>query len=1457
MFAKFSVKRPYTVLVGVILVIVLGVVSFIRMTTDLLPDMSLPYVIVVTTDMGASPEEVEADVTAPIEAAMATTSNIKNVTSASYDNYSMVTMEYEQNVNMDSLIIEIQQKLDQLAGSFPDTVGAPMIMQIDPDMLPVMTVSADVEGLDQGELSTYITDDLVPTLESIEGVASVSATGVLDEDIQVTMEQDKIDALNEQILSKIDEQFADAEQELNDAEDKINSGKQQLENGMGELSGSLSAANNEVNNQQLELYKGETQLETGLSTLEQTKGLLEKAIPVLKDVYNNYLEQRDEINTIVDKADQEREELLIQVQELIKASENFKMPTGIELPGSIGQSGSTESTEQPGSTEAGSADSTEQSGSTETGSAEIKELADSTEPGSTESTGQAGSTETSGTDSTTQPGTAEQNQAVLLAQIQALLQQAGITDTTTIMTQIQGVLQQGNLTQEELITQIQTIIQQAQNNSGSTSGDTSTGSGSSTNNGENGSGSSTDSGGTGSDSSTNTANPMTQILTALEEQLQTELSLEMLEQAGISVDTFDEIPALISTLSGKVVEMNTAIATMKSAKTQLADGKTALSDAMQKIEETKISSILEMSNGYADLVVAASQVELGKTQLEQAKESAEESADLTNILTADMLGNLLVAQNFSMPAGYVGEGDDQYLVRVGDKIASKNELENTILMDIGMEGINPIRVSDVATVEMFDNSGESYSKVNGNPAIMLSIEKQTGYSTGDVTDRVLEKFDALEKENPNLRFVVMMDQGVYIDMIVNSVMENMIMGAILAIIVLILFLKDFRPTIVIACSIPLSVIFAIVLMYFTGISLNIISLSGLALGVGMLVDNSIVVIENIYRFRSEGYSVKKAAVEGASQVTGAIIGSTLTTVCVFAPIIFTEGITRQLFVDIALTIAFTLTASLVVAMTFVPMMAATTLKKTKEIKQPFMDKVISGYEKLLRLVLKWKPLVFIVAIALLFVSMAAAFSRGMTFMDMNMESGQISVTVGPKEDETLEFEELTALADEVVEIISTIDGIETIGAMTGGSSLSMMGGSSESVSMYLLLEEDTEVTSAEIQKQVEELTSELNCSVSVDNSSTDMTALMGSGITVQIKGRDIEKLQELAGVVAKLVENTEGTVDVEDGLDNTTASFTVSVDKEKAAEYGMTVAQVFQLVYAKMASDTSATTISTDLNDYQVYVKGEEQAEVTLNDIKNLTFTYTDKITGDEEEVSLTTIANFKEGLSMNSISRDAQTRYISVSAGIDEEHNVTLVSNEIQKELEKLDLPEGYSVEMTGEDEMINESMNQLYLMLLLAVIFIYLIMVAQFQSLLSPFIIMFTIPLAFTGGFFALYFSGFEVGVIAMVGFVMLAGIIVNNGIVLVDYMNQLRREGMEKKEAIVEAGKTRLRPVLMTALTTILAMSTMALGLGEGSEMMQPMAIVEVGGLVYGTLLTLFVVPCIYDAFNRNKSMVEEEL
>ena len=1374
MIPKYSVKRPYTVLVAVVLVIVLGVVSLMRMTTDLLPPMNLPYVIVVTTDVGASPEEVEKDVTSPIEAAMATTSNINNVSSMSYDNYSMVILEYEQSTNMDSAMIEIQQQLDQLTGQFPDSAGSPIIMQIDPDMMPVMIASADVDGMDQAEISNYVDNELLPLLESIEGVASVTATGVLDTDLQVTMNQEKIDALNEQILSKIDARFTDAQAELDKASSKIDSGKKKLSDSEKEMGSQLGAGENEIINNKIQLFNTEADLTTQLSDLQKSQSSMDGAIKSLQSAYDGATQLQSAIDGLqkakdgVSQAKSGAKQLYAMKQQLAAL-----VPTwGGTLPTDYDTFITTlEST--------------------------VNYMKMSTDP-------------------------ATQAKA---AQMEQMLTGLKSSMTPEIYKALVASASESDFVAYMESTAIAQINAQA---------------------------------GTSYTSESDIASQIVTLQSKLDDiNVMLTSQASSFADAGVTLTSYKDIPAAISKLSESKTQIATGIATIESAQTQVADGKTSLDDALVTLNESQISGIMEMSRGYADLAVAANKIEEGQSQLDDAKEQAKDSADLNTILTMDTLKNLLTAQNFSMPAGYVTEGNEQYLVRVGDEVTSKADLENLVLMDLGMDGIEPIKLSDVADIEYIDNSGDSYSKVNGNPAVMLSIEKQTGYSTGDVTDRLLDKFDSLEKENTALHLSVLMNQGIYIDMIVKSVVENMIVGAILAIIVLLLFLKDIKPTLVIACSIPLSVVFAVVLMYFTNITLNIISLSGLALGIGMLVDNSIVVIENIYRLRGEGYSIRKAAVEGASQVTGAIIASTLTTVCVFAPIIFTEGITRQLFVDIALTIAFTLAASLLVALTFVPMMAAGLLKNAKEIRHNFFDKVKDFYGKILAVCLRFKPVVFIAVIVLLGTSVVAAFSRGYSFMDMNMETNQISATISAKEDETLTFDELTEMADEVVEKALTIDGIETIGAMAGGSALSMMGSSStDSISMYMILDEESEVSSAEVTAQLDELTRDMDCEVTTDTSASDMTALMGSGLTINVKGNDLDKLQELAGKVAKVVENTKGTVDVDDGLDNTTPSFTISVDKEKAAKYGMTVAQVFQLVYGEMASSTSATTISTDVNDYQVYVQSEEQSDVTLDDIKNLTFTYTDR-EGNETEVALSDIAQFEEGYTLGTINRDAQTRYISVTAGVDDDHNVSLLSNEIQKELEKIDLPEGYSIEMAGEDEMIADAMNQLYLMLLLAVIFIYLVMVAQFQSLLSPFIIMFTIPLAFTGGLFALYFTGNEVSVVAMIGFVMLAGIIVNNGIVMVDFINQLRRGGMEKKDAIIESGKTRLRPILMTALTTILSMSTMAVGLGEGSEMMQPMAIVTVGGMLYGTLLTLIVVPCIYDAFNRNKSMVEEDL
>lgn len=1253
MISKYSVKKPFTVLVGVILVIVLGVVSLSRMTTDLLPDMSFQYALIITTDMGASPQEVESDVTAPIESAMATTSNIKHVSSMSYNSYSIVTCEYEQDANMDSVVIEIQQKIEQVKASWSDGIGTPTIMQINPDMLPIMMTAVDMDGKSESEITDYVENELIPAIESTEGVASVTATGELTEQIEVTLDQNKIDALNEKIHNAVLAKFDDAREKLDSADSQIKQGQSAISNASDQISEGVDT----IKDQKTQLSDQKSQLESTLAALNEQKSQLETIQSGISSFMNDTL-----------------------YTETIPSLEKAK-----DMPGGDAAKASLEQID--------------------------KQIAE---------------------------------------------------------------------------------------------------------------------------------------------------KFSGLSELGITVNGYADMPQAASTVAKTLVQVNTGIEQCQSGLEKISEGEIALNDAMDELNSQAAISSITIGQQSAQLATAAASLENSKTQLEESENSALDKSDLNTVLSIDTLSQLLTAQNFDMPAGYVNDADGtQYIVQVGDKVKSVDDLNNLVLMDMNMDGIDPIRVSDVANVEITDNSGDNYAVINGNPGIILSMEKQTGYSTGDVTDRLLDKFDSLEKQNDGLHTTVLMNQGIYIDMVVSSVLQNMIVGAILAIIVLFLFLKDIKPTLVIAASIPLSVIVAVVLMYFTNITLNIISMSGLVLGIGMLVDNSIVVIENIYRLRGEGYSVKKAAVEGAGQVAGAIFASTLTTVSVYAPIIFTDGITRQLFVDLALTVLFTLMASLLVALTFVPAIASGMLKKTKDIKHPWFEKFKDWYGRILAVCLRYKPVVFIVAIALLLGSGALCLSKGMTFMDMDMESDQISLTITAKEDEKLDFDELTAMSDQVIDKISDIKGIDTIGATAGGNStMSLMNSGTDSVSMYVLLDENKKVSSDDVISEIEDRTKDLDCEVTADSSSMDYSAYFGSGISVKIKGNDIDKLQELASQVAEVLEGTEGVVDVDDGLKDTTNELKITVDKEKAAKYGYTVAQVYKLISDDISSSKSVTTISADIKDYEVYLQTQEQSDVTVDDIKNMTFTYTNQ-DGDESDISLSDICTIEQTQTLSTIHRDSQTRYITVSGSVDEDHNVTLVSDKVKSKLDKIDMPEGYSASMEGEDETINESMSQLVLMLLLAVVFIYLIMVAQFQSLLSPFIIMFSIPLAFTGGFIALFITGNELGIISMLGFIMLAGLIVNNGIVLIDYINQARRQGMKKHDAIIDAGKTRVRPILMTAMTTILAMVTSAIGIGGGSDMIKPMAITIIGGLVYGTILTLIVIPCIYDAFNRGKNMVEEDL
>lgn len=1270
MLSKFSVKKPYTVVVGIVLIIILGIVSFRDMTVDLLPSMNLPYAIVMTTYPGASPEEVEEIVTKPVEQTMATVSNIKNIQSISSENASTVMLEFEQTANMDSVTIEMRENLDQISGFWPEEIASPMIMKLNPDMLPVLVTAVSAKGKDAVESSRIIEDEVIPEVESVEGVASVMATGNITETVEVTLNKEKIDGLSDDIQEEMQAQLDEAKRALDEAKDQVQSGKNALASGKNQASSGIGQAEAQISIKSEELKQAQLEITEKMAQLNVSETQLNQSYAVVKagrEAAEAQLESLEDTKESYDKA-------VARLEELNKKGDNL----------------------------------------TEEEKAEKAQL-------------------------------------------------------ESLTAKLKPIVATYEATKEELTAALAKLVEQ-------------------------------------------------------EEDLE-----DAKEQMAAGKKQLEDM------------------------QTQVNNGAMTLAEARGQLASAQLETAVGLGEGAAQLTAGQTALALQEAQMEAASKEAEASLDTDSILSAATIEAMLGAQNFRMPAGYVNEEGIDYLVRIGDKFESVDEMKNLILLD--MEGIDPIKLSDVADVAVVNNADETYAKINGKPGVMLSIQKQTGYSTGDVSHRVQNKLEELKKEHKNIKVVNLMDQGVYIDMIVDSVLDNLIYGAILAILILLVFLKSIRPTFVIACSIPISIMAAIVAMYFSGVTLNIISLSGLALGVGMLVDNSIVVIENIYRMRNEeGASAKKAAIEGARQVSGAILASTLTTVCVFLPIVFTKGITRQLFVDMGLTIAYSLLASLLTALTIVPMMSAGVLRKTEEKETKIFGKIRNIYGNILEKALDHKGYVIVGAFVLFVGSIALALSRGTEFMP-TMESTQISMTLETEKGTSLE--DTAKEADKVMDEVGKISDVEDVGALVSTSDLMGTQTVTNQVSFYAITNENPKLSNKELQKEIEKRTKDVDGELTIHMSNMDMSALGSAGVNVQIQGKDLDKLQEISSDVKKIVADTKGTQNVFDGTEENGEELRISVDKEKAAKYGLTVAQVYQELYGELAEPKQAMTLGTDTYDYDVYVIDDDREKLTRQDVKDMVISAKQQ-DGTSKDVKLSEIASFEDTTTLQSINHFAQNRYMSVTAEIKEGYNIGLVSNQLKQKLEKYKTPEGYEIKMAGEDETINEAMTELFKMLGLALVFMYLIMVAQFQSLRSPFIIMFTVPLAFTGGLLALWLAGMSVSVIAMIGFVMLSGIIVNNGIVFVDYTNQLIAGGMLKKEALVTAGKTRLRPIIMTALTTILGLFTLAMGVGMGADMVQPMAVVTIGGLIYGTILTLVVVPCIFSLFHkREKARLVEEM
>ena len=1333
MLPKLSVKKPMTIFVAVIVVIVLGIVSVFKMTPDLLPNMDFPYAIILTTYPGQTPETVESVVTKPLEQSLSTIDGVKTITSTSSDNYSMLTLEFEDGTNMDTATVDMRGNLDTIKDAWPDGVGSPYLMKINPNMMPVAMIAVDYDGYDTVQISDYVNNELKNQLEGIDGVASVSTKGIVTQKENVIISQTKIDALNAKINDALNDKFGDAEKKISDAKKELQDNISKAEQGSDTIEQSI----NDLNSQQEEVAKqladAQGKAQSGYTEILNAKMQLldqQQSLTATKQTLTIAYQTLTQIKEKLDSLQDEKAQLTQQIEAFEKIYNDYKDA--------------------------------------------LSKLAN--------------------------PDLTDEQ----LAQVRAIL------------AKIDEELDKYGFPKEELEERL--------------------------NNAKN--------------ALTNVDKAITQTVEALKGLDTTEEKLD---------DTIAEIADKISQVDGGITQIAAAVK-------GLDNNTVSVNQALSEIEKQQSLAAYQLSGGLSALNTKQSEVNSALTQLNSAqeelksasdelsdqKDKAKKAADMTNTVTISNVSNILTAQNFSMPAGYVSDDENiKYLVRVGDKIDGDKEMQSLALFDTGIDGIGVVKLSDVADVFIADDSDEVFTKINGNSGVVFSFSKQSDAATATVSENIAKKLNSLTQENEGLHFTTLMDQGDYIDIIINSVLQNLLMGAVLAIIILYLFLRDIKPTLIVALSIPVSVIFALVLMYFSGVTLNMISLSGLAISVGMLVDNSVVVIENIYRLRNLGVPPVKAALNGAKQVAGAIASSTLTTICVFFPIVFIEGLTRQIFMDMALTITYSLLASLIVALTLVPAMGQRMLRKVKPVKHGMFDKMLGGYEKSIRFVLNHRAIALIVAVVLLFGSMFGAVARGFSFMP-NMASTELSVTVSL--DDSATMDDTIDAAQNLLDTLSEYDEFETVGVMTG-STTSLMGltgsvSSSDadkgSVMAYAVFKDDKVKNSESISKEIEaELQSiDGDVVVSGSSSSSSMSAMLGNdGVSIKLYGDDLKTLQNTAKDMAEKLAAVDGIDETDNGIGATSGEIKVTVDKTKAAKKSLTVAQVYQQIAAAITSETTSSTLTNSGKDLDVVVIKDENSDVTKNNIKDIKLTYTDK-EGNKKTTKLSEVAEISDSESMNSITRSDQKRYIKVSGTLKDGYTNTDVSNKAKALFDDYKLPDGCSIEYSGSNESTMEAVNQMLLMMLLGVILIYLIMVAQFQSLKSPFIIMFTIPLAFTGGFLGLLITGFDVSVVALLGFVMLCGIIVNNGIVLVDYINNLRLEGKERREAIVEAGKTRMRPILITAITTVLGLSTMALGIGTGSEIMQPIAIVCIGGLLYATIMTLYIVPVIYDILSKKE-------
>ncbi|TDX52671.1 efflux RND transporter permease subunit [Orenia marismortui] len=825
-------------------------------------------------------------------------------------------------------------------------------------------------------------------------------------------------------------------------------------------------------------------------------------------------------------------------------------------------------------------------------------------------------------------------------------------------------------------------------------------------------------------------------------------------------------------------------------------------------------------------------------------------------LTLNSIASAIRSSNLDMSGGTIQQGDKDLLVKTTGEFDNVEEIRDLEIMT--PQGQN-ITLSNIATVEDTEEEAKSYTYLNGEKSIGLAVQKQSGANTVQVANAVEKELKKLSKQiKSDVNTEIVVNQADFIEDAINNVKRNAVVGGGLAIFILLLFLKNIRSTIVIGTAIPISIVTAFVMMYFADLSLNLMTLGGVALGIGMLLDNAIVVLENIYRHRQEGEGKFEAAKKGTAEVGTAVLASTLTTAAVFLPIAYVEGLASEIFGPLALTVTFSLFASLLVALTLIPMLSSKLLRVKKEFDNPDQEfqsgKVTRSYRSLLEKSLNHRFIVVGLLIVGL-VSFGLGVKTGIiplkTEYMPKTDQGLFTVSIDLPEGKILEkTDNINKKIQTYIDEIPEVDIVYTNVGINGGL------GASESnkanISVQLVDISQRERSTSEV---VEGLRSKVKGIAGADIKVVAQTSILGGGggnrapIEVKIQGSDLNKLTEIANTVADEVRKVDGTRNVELSLDKSRPEIQVDIDRKLAKKLGFNQSQVASTVQTAIKGKV-VSQYKEGGEEYDILLQLEDKEVGTINRLKDLKVTSSQGIT-----VPLSQIADVKFSNGPTTIERENQERMIRVLTRF-YGRSLGEVQQDIEKRVDKLSIPTSYRLEYGGESKDQKESFGDLGFALILAIVLVYMVMASQFESLIYPFIIMFTVPLALVGAILGLAVSGLSLNVPGIIGIIMLAGIVVNNAIVLIDYINH-RREEESRKEAILNAGPIRLRPIMMTTLTTILGLSPMALGIGKGAEAQQPMAVVVVGGLLFSTILTLVIIPTIYSIIDDISTWIKGKL